>query len=160
MFPMASRRTPSATCRLTDLLAKTRYNRSQAPQPRYVFASETGEPYLVTSVDHMHNRVRTALGMPPEFVVYSLRHSYGSRLAESGADPFSIKKLMGHGSITVSQRYCHLSQEALGGIVERMQAMNASKMLPNALKTAHKGGVRQLSITVSTTVEEPSSVSC
>jgi site-specific recombinase XerD len=51
--------------------------------------------------------------MPAGLVIYSLRHTYGTRLGEVGADGFAIMRLMGHSSITLSQRYVHPTQEKL-----------------------------------------------
>ena len=122
----ARRNTP-----ITDRLAKMLLNRSLESKSLYVFPSETGRPYRVQSVDHVHKRVRQALQMPEGFVIYSLRHTYGTRLGEAGADAFTIMRLMGHSSITVSQRYVHPTPEALERAVERLDAMNteASKKL-------------------------------
>jgi site-specific recombinase XerD len=41
---------------------------------------------------------------------HSLRHSFGSWHAEAGTDLYVIKSLMGHGSITLTERYSHLSE--------------------------------------------------
>jgi hypothetical protein len=44
------------------------------------------------SVDHDHAEVRATLGVPAEFVIYSLRHTYGAWLGEAGADAFAIMR--------------------------------------------------------------------
>ena len=62
--------------------------------------------------------------MPPGFVLHSLRHTYGTRLGEGGADAFSIMRLMGHSSVTISQRDVHPTPEALEMAVERLDALN------------------------------------
>jgi len=89
-----------------------------------VFAEDGGQPILTSSLDHQHAEVRRALKMSGEFVVHSLRHTYGTRLGEAGADAFSIMRLMGHSSVTTSQKYVHPTPEALERAVERLQAMN------------------------------------
>jgi integrase len=43
------------------------------------------------------------------FVWHDLRHTFGSRLAMKGVDIYTISKLMGHKTITMTQRYAHLS---------------------------------------------------
>ena len=68
------------------------------------------------SVSSILQRVRTLPKMPSDFVLHSLRHSFGTRLGESGADAFTIMRLMGHSTVTVSQRYVHPSPEALDGV--------------------------------------------
>jgi len=53
------------------------------------------------------------LGLPAEFVLHSLRHTFGTRLGEAGADAFTIMRIMGHSSITVSKRYVHPTPETM-----------------------------------------------
>lgn len=96
--------------------------------------------------------------MPEEFVIYSLRHTYGTRLGEAGADAFTIMRLMGHSSVTVSQRYVHPSPEAMERAVERLQIMN-DKALGSGGQGAETVEIRQLPATISATVSEPALVS-
>jgi len=49
----------------------------------------------------------------------------GTRLGEAGAGAFTIMRLMGHSTVTVSQRYVHPSPEAVELAFERLTAMNA-----------------------------------
>src|ERR1039457_76069 len=67
-----------------------------------------------------------------DFVLHSLRHTFGTRLGESGADAFTIMRLMGHSTVTVSQRYVHPSPEALELAYERMTAMNLRRLPTNS----------------------------
>jgi integrase len=120
----------------------------------YAFPSGTGRPYNVQSINHLHAKVRTALRMPREFVVYSLRHTYGTRLGEAGADAFTIMRLMGHSSMTVSQRYVHPTPATLERAVESLQAMNAK-----AAKSLPKGSKLALAATISATLKDVVSVS-
>jgi len=83
-------------------------------------------PILGTSLDHLHAQTRKRLNLDGEFVLHSLRHTYGTRLAESGADAFTIQRLMGHSSVVVSQRCVHPSQKNLDSTVRRMEQMTES----------------------------------
>jgi integrase len=98
--------------------------------------------------------MRQTLKMPGVFVLHSLRHTYGTRLGEAGADAFTIMRLMGHSSVTVSQRYVHPTPEALERVVERLEALNQSAMakLPASQN-------RVLPTTFPTTVKQQLSVS-
>jgi site-specific recombinase XerD len=49
--------------------------------------------------------LRDKLGLDPEFVLHSLRHTMLTRLGEQGTDAFTIKRIAGHSCITVSERY-------------------------------------------------------
>ena len=91
-----------------------------------VFPGDAGAPFLVSSLDHQHTEFRALLGLPAEFVIHSLRHTMLTRLGESGADAFTIMRIAGHSSVTVSQRYMHPSPESLERAFERLDAMNSS----------------------------------
>jgi integrase len=98
----------------------------------YVFHRPDGSPWPNSHLGYQHARVRTLLKMPSDFVLHSLRHTFGTRLGESGADAFTIMRLMGHSTVTVSQRYVHPSPEALELAYERMTAMNLRRFPTNS----------------------------
>jgi integrase len=47
------------------------------------------------------------------FEPYCLRHSALTRLAENGCDAFTLARIAGHSSITITQRYCHPQADAI-----------------------------------------------
>jgi integrase len=77
------------------------------------------------------------------FVLYSLRHTFLTRLGESGCDVWTLARIAGHSSIAMSSRYVHQSADKvldamalLGGhnsghsaeIAERAQALQLLQM--------------------------------
>jgi site-specific recombinase XerD len=56
------------------------------------------------------------------FEPYCLRHSALTRLAESGCDAFTLAKIAGHSSITITQRYCHPQADAIERAFQKMAA--------------------------------------
>jgi site-specific recombinase XerC len=82
---------------------------------------------MVSSLDRQHDEVRTGLKMPTDFVIHSLRHTMLTRLGEAGADNFSIMKIAGHGSVTVSQRYVHPTPGGMDRAFDRLESLNAEK---------------------------------
>lgn len=117
-----ARRNVPLTARVGAML---RRRRSRSSSFR-VFSGPKGRPFLVSSLDHQHKALRAGLSLPGEFVLHSLRHTYGTRLGEAGADAFTIMRLMGHSSVTVSQRYVHPTPEGMERAVERLEAFNRS----------------------------------
>jgi integrase len=105
-------------------------NRSLESKSEYVFANQHGEPYLVTSLDHLHKKlkedekVREHLQLPKDCVIHSLRHTFLTRFGEAGADAFTIKKVAGHSSVTISERYIHPTPEGQERAFERFANMN------------------------------------
>lgn len=74
-----------------------------------------------STLQHQHQTLRDRLGLDSEFVLHSLRHTMLTRLGEQGTDAFTIKRIAGHSSITVSERYVHPSSEAMERAFERLQ---------------------------------------
>ncbi|MBL8178764.1 MAG: tyrosine-type recombinase/integrase [Bryobacterales bacterium] len=53
---------------------------------------------------------------PTGFVLHSLRHTMLTRLGQAGVDAFTIMKIAGHSSITISQRYHAFASAMAKGI--------------------------------------------
>ena len=102
-----------------------------------VFHRADGKPLQASLLGQQQNRVRTALKFPADFVLHSLRHTFGTRLGEAGADAFTIMRLMGHSTVTVSQRYVHPSPEAVELGFGRLMALNLQKV-GTTKKTANR----------------------
>jgi integrase len=47
------------------------------------------------------------------FVLYSLRHTFLTRLGESGCDAWTLPRIAGHSSVAISSRYAHPSEDAV-----------------------------------------------
>lgn len=100
------------------------------PDSPWLFPGRIKGAHLTRSaVDNMHALARDKedSGIPKEFVLYCLRHTFGSRLAESGASPFHITTLMGHSDIRVSQKYIHPGSEDIERAMKRKEVFD--KML-------------------------------
>jgi integrase len=119
-----AKRNLSLTARAAEML-KARKASTQSP---WLFPGDSPkDAILVTSIDHQHEDVRDTLKLSKEFVVHSLRHTMLTRLGEAGADAFTIMKIAGHSSVTVSQRYVHPTPEGMERAFERLQELNAVK---------------------------------
>jgi integrase len=102
----------------------------------WLFPGDTPDrPILATSLAHIHTRVCRPLvrvgkklfrkqTFPREFVIHSARHTCLTRLGEAGADAFTIMKLAGHSSVTVSQRYVHPTPGSVERAFDRLEALN------------------------------------
>jgi integrase len=137
---------------LTDRAAAMLRERLESKASQFVFANREGNPYLGTSINHLHRDAcapkiegkRRAI-FPADFVMHSLRHTMLTRLGESGVDAFTIMRIAGHSSIVVSQRYIHPTPEAVERAFERLQlsgesAENQPKRLPPATVSATLAG--------------------
>src|SRR6266851_917884 len=72
-----------------------------------------------------HKALCRRLGL--DFRLYDFRHTYGSRMAMAGVDLMTLRELMGHSSITITQRYCHPTPEHKVSAMEKLEAYNEQK---------------------------------
>jgi integrase len=54
------------------------------------------------------------------FVLYSLRHTFLTRLGQSGCDVWTLARIVGHSLISISARYVHPAEDAALAAVERL----------------------------------------
>jgi integrase len=118
-----ARRAVPLTRRAHAMLAQRR----AASETLFVFADNRNVLH-VSSLDHLHAKTRNTLKFSPEFVLHSLRHTYLTRLGLAGVEAFTIMKLAGHSSVTVSQRYVHPTPQAMEDAVARLDNMNTCSL--------------------------------
>ena len=111
---------------LSDRVSRMLASRKLLTHSKFVFPGEGDKAFCVTSLCHQHSRVRAALNLPRDFVIHSLRHTMLTRLGEAGADSFTIKRIAGHSSVTVSERYVHPTPEGLERAFERLETFNGA----------------------------------
>ena len=60
-----------------------------------------------------------------KFTYHSLRHTAASFLIQSGVDLYTVKEILGHGSIALTERYSHLADSALKEAANKMPDLTA-----------------------------------
>ena len=80
-------------------------------ESKYLFPSPvTNKPYI--SIYCSWNSARKLAGLP-EVRIHDLRHSYASALVNAKCSIYEVQKLLGHKTASMTQRYAHLSNDAL-----------------------------------------------
>ena len=69
------------------------------------------------------------------FSFHSLRHTAASFLIQSGVDLYTVKEILGHGSIALTERYSHIADHAL---------KEAAQKMPDLTKEPQHGKVIEL----------------
>ncbi len=59
------------------------------------------------------------------WVLYSFRHTFLTRLGESGCDAWTLARIAGHSSIAISSRYVHPSEDAVLNAMSRLSGHNS-----------------------------------
>lgn len=102
----------------------------------FVFTSTDGKP--VVKVSKTFERVVASLGFNEgvddqrhKFCFHSLRHTFASWMAMSGADLMTLKEAMGHKTLAMTLRYSHLMpshlQKAVAGFEASMRQATEAK---------------------------------
>ncbi len=77
----------------------------------YLFINKrTGKRY--TTIHKVWDQLRKEAGLP-HLRLHDLRHQFASFLVNSGRTLYEVQQILGHSDPTVTQRYAHLSTEAL-----------------------------------------------
>ncbi len=76
----------------------------------YIFPSKTGKPFINIYTAWNTARVRADL---KDVRLHDLRHTFASTLVNAGVPLYNVQQLLGHHNISVTERYAHLSKDAL-----------------------------------------------
>ncbi len=84
-----------------------------APHEAAVFRGPSGKRLTVRTVQRILQNYRKKLGFSRAASPHTLRHSFATHLLESGADLRAIQELLGHASLSTTQRYTHVNLDSL-----------------------------------------------
>ncbi len=78
-----------------------------------VFLNMNGSTLTRSGAAYALRRRRLSLGISKEFTPHSMRHSFATDLLNSGADIRHVQEMLGHASISTTQRYTEVARERL-----------------------------------------------
>jgi integrase len=119
----AARRVLPMTPRVRHVL-EMRWNAQGRPSQGYVWPAPTMSGHIEpSSLKKQHSKALQLSKVRP-FVLYSLRHTFLTRLGQSGCDVWTLARIAGHSSITISARYVHPSEDAVLTAMSRLSGHN------------------------------------
>lgn len=84
-----------------------------------LFLNNRGKEITRVMVFTIVKNAALSAGITKNISPHTLRHSFATHLVENGADIQLVQQMMGHASITTTERYIHMSQRHLKEAVQR-----------------------------------------
>ncbi len=84
-----------------------------------VFLNKLGGRITTRSVARIVDKYLRLAGIPVRMGPHGLRHTFATHLLNAGADLRSIQELLGHASLSTTQRYTHVNLDQLTAVYDR-----------------------------------------
>ena len=125
----AARRVLPMTPRVRGIL-ETRWEAADKPLEGWIWTAPTRSGHVESSsLKKRHTKAFKTLQEDAAknnekpirpFVLYSLRHTFLTRLGESGCDAWTLARIAGHSNVSMSSRYVHPSEDAVLTAMSRL----------------------------------------
>jgi len=112
MVPLGSKASTAIT---TYLIQRLDFK----PKGDHLFVNSRGGRLSTRSVDRIIKKYAAISGIPKNISPHVLRHTFATHLLGGGADLRAIQEMLGHKSLSTTQRYTHTSIEKLMEIYDK-----------------------------------------
>ncbi|MGB8782390.1 MAG: tyrosine-type recombinase/integrase [Terriglobales bacterium] len=100
---------------------ETRWRAAGMPTDGWCWPGPTRSGHIEPCTLKKQHRRALKISKVTPFVLYSLRHTFLTRLGQSGCDVWTLARVAGHSSIAISARYVHPSEDAVLGAMARLE---------------------------------------
>jgi integrase len=113
------------------MVLENRWKIAGKPIEGWVWPAETKDEHINhDSLKLQHRKALKTAKLRP-FEVYAIRHTFLTRLGESGCDVWTLARVAGHSNISISQRYVHPSEDAVLNALSRLTGHNSGHSAEN-----------------------------
>lgn len=98
---------------------EARCTKASAEPQAALFLNRFGRRLSQKGVRDLVGKYALSCAVPRKITPHSLRHSFATHLLDAGADLRAIQELLGHASLTTTQKYTHISADKLMEIYDK-----------------------------------------
>jgi integrase/recombinase XerC len=84
-----------------------------------LFMNQRGGRLSPRSIRRILKRYVNECGLSPEISPHSMRHTFATHMLEGGADLRSVQELLGHESLSTTQKYTHVTLDRLMEVYDK-----------------------------------------
>ena len=140
----SARRTLPMTPRVRGIL-ENRWIAAGKPEEGWVWPARTRSNHVEPNSIYGQHLKALEASKVRSFVLYSLRHTFLTRLGESGCDSWTLARIAGHSSVAISARYVHPSDDKVLEAISRLGGHNSGH---NEIEQQSENDVKLLSTNV------------
>src|SRR5579864_7920482 len=118
------------------LVLELRWEAAKRPTDGWVWPANTRSDHMEHDTLRVQHKNALKESKVRPFVIYSFRHTFLTRLGESGCDAWTLARIAGHSNIAISQRYVHPSEDAVLSAMSRLSGHKAGHNEKAALPPA------------------------
>jgi integrase len=123
----------SLTIPLTRRAADILHRYLESGRSEHLFVSTAGHPYTCAEMNRALQRAAVTAGLS-DICLYTLRHTFVSRLVQVGVSLPEVAALAGHRDVRMTMRYAHLAPQHLRNSIALLEARTIERA-ENALTT-------------------------
>lgn len=102
-----------------DELILARISRGREAERKALLLNNRGSRLTARSVERFVRMYGERAGIPVTVTPHALRHSFATHLLEMGADLRTVQELLGHVSLSTTQKYTHINMEHLSRVYDK-----------------------------------------
>lgn len=119
----AARRVLPLSPRVRAML-ENRWRSAGEPAAGWLWPAQTKDGHINHDSLKLQHKKALRLSKIRPFEVYSIRHTFLTRLGESGCDVWTLARIAGHANISISQRYVHPSDDVVLNALSNLNGHN------------------------------------
>lgn len=106
-----------------DQVSVARAKRGHEIEKKALFLNSLGGRLTTRSIERLVKMYGQRAGIVSRVTPHALRHSFATHLLEMGADLRSVQELLGHASLSTTQKYTHLNLDHLMDVYDKAHPM-------------------------------------